>query len=232
VGVKEGGVQPHSQKKNGGRQILISLLAGALVVLAAWYGLTKLVFDGEQAPNEGAETAQEESVWRDVDFMIPDNRLWRDTSGGIYTAVGSEDAFAWSLDPYQGNLSLSFDLVSSQSKSSGCVIVFGDGQGFSRGNLIFCVDWDGYGLEKHTIYHEGENRITFIPDDVDLKDNIYSVTIEIVDDVASMVVNGDEVFSSFFDPGEIADSGRVGLLKKWFDQEITFSNIQIKTTIE
>ena len=122
-----------------------------------------------------------------------------------------------------------FDIESAANQASGCVIVYGNGQGLSYGNLIFCVDWDGYGLEKHTIYHEGENYLTFVPSDVNLQNNVYSVTIEIIDDTANMYVNGDKVLSSIFDTQEIDRSGRIGLLKKWFDPEVTFSNIRIRT---
>ncbi|TFH37356.1 MAG: hypothetical protein E4G99_02730 [Anaerolineales bacterium] len=179
----------------------------------------------EISPNEPINTL---TGWNPINFLITNNSLWRDTGEGIYTAMGSEDAFAWSRETYDGNLMLSLDLESSESKSSGCVVIYGDGNGFSQGNLIFCVDWDGYGLEKHTIYHDGENRLTFTHSNVDLKDNVYSLTIEIMDDVASMYVNGERVFSSLFDAKEINHSGRVGLLKKWFDPQITFSNIKIK----
>jgi hypothetical protein len=180
------------------------------------------------APTSAAESTAVLGEWIPVDFMIPNPSLWRDTAEGIYTAVGSEDAFAWSRRAYDGNLMVSLDLESRDNRASGCVVVYGDGQGFSQGNLIFCIDWDGYGLEKHTIYHEGENYLTFVHDSVDLKNNIYSVTIEIIDDVASMYVNGERVFSTFFDTEGINRGGRVGLLKKWFDPEITFSNVQIK----
>jgi hypothetical protein len=108
------------------------------------------------------------------------------------------------------------------------VVIYGDGRGFSYGDLIFCVDWDGYGLEKHTIYHEGENRLAWNFSDVDLDSGVYSVTIEIIEHIASMYVNGDQVLSSSFDTGEIDQDGRIGLLKKWWDPEVTFSNIRIK----
>ena len=60
-------------------------------------------------------------------------------------------------------------------------------------------------------------------------DETYSIRIEINDDLASMDVNGENVLSTFFDPQEIDRSGRIGLYKKWFIGEISFSNIQIKT---
>jgi hypothetical protein len=170
--------------------------------------------------------------WRPLSFVIPNPRLWEESDNAQYTAIGQKevDAFAWSTESFEGDLRVSLELESPESKSSGCVILYGDGQEYSFGSLIFCVDWDGYGLEKHTIYHEGENRLTFTHSSVDLKNKAYSVTIEITDDIASMYVNGEKVFSSFFDTQEIDRSGRVGLLKKWFDPEITFSNIQIKTS--
>ena len=180
------------------------------------------------AATPAAESTAVLGEWIPVDLMIPNGSLWRDTADGIYTAVGSQDAFAWSRKAYDGNLMVSLDLESPDNRASGCVVVYGDGQDFSEGNLIFCVDWDGYGLEKHTIYHEGENYLTFVHDSVDLKNTVKSVTIEILDDVASMNVNGESVFSTFFDPEEINRSGRVALLKKWFDPEVTFSNVQIK----
>ena len=114
-------------------------------------------------------------------------------------------------------------------KDSGCIIIYGDGQEFSYGSLIFCVDWDGYYLHKHTIYHDDE-PLAFVPSrPFNKTDRVYSVTIKITDDLASMYVNDDEVLSTFLDTEEINRSGRIGLFRNWAEGEITFSNIQIKT---
>jgi len=174
------------------------------------------------------ESSDTLSSWLPVDFMIADSSLWRDTEGGTYTAIGSKDAFAWSREQYDGNLMISFDINSAADQASGCAIIYGDGHGFTHGSLIFCVDWDGYGLEKHTIYHEGENYLEFTHSEVNLNKKVYSVIIEIKYDIASMQVNDEQVISSFFDPEEIYRSGRIGLLKKWFDPTVTFSNIRIR----
>ena len=125
---------------------------------------------------------------------------------------------------------VSFDLESSEDKASGCAVIYGNGEGLSYGNLIFCVDWDGYGLEKHTIYHQGENYLAWYPSDVNLNDRGYSITIEIIEDVANLYVNGDKVFSAVFDLKEIDRSGKIGLLKKWFDPEVTFTNIRVRSS--
>lgn len=180
------------------------------------------------AASSALDLSETPNEWIPVEFLVSNSSLWRDTAEGVYTAIGSEDAFAWSTRTYDGNLMVSLDLKSPESQASGCIIVYGNGQGFSYGSLIFCVDWDGYGLEKHTIYHQGENYLTFVHSDVDLKDRAYSVTIKIKDDLATMYVNGKNVLSSVFDPEEIDRAGRIGLLKKWWDPEITFSNIQAR----
>jgi hypothetical protein len=156
------------------------------------------------------------SEWRTLSFMFPDPQIWVESGEYSYTAIGQHDAdaFAWSTETFEGDLMVSFDLERPESKSDGCVIIYGDGNELSYGNLIFCVDWDGYYLQKHTRY-QGDEPLAFIPNNNET-DEVYSVTIEIV-------------FSSFFDTEEIDRSGRIGLFKNWSIGEITFSNIQIKT---
>lgn len=168
--------------------------------------------------------------WETISFSVSDTSLWRDTSVTRFSAIGSKDAFAWSSETYDGDLIISFDLESPENQASGCVVIYGNGEGLSYGNLIFCVDWDGYGLEKHTIYHQGENRLAWYPSDIDLNARVYSVTIEIIGDTANMYANGDKVLSSVFDMKEIERSGRIGLFKKWFDPEVTFTNIRVKSS--
>jgi hypothetical protein len=183
------------------------------------------VIEVEIAPSPGW------NEWRPLPFMIPNPQIWEQSGDNRYTATGQNDvdAFAWSTETFEGDLSVSLDLERPESQSDGCVIIYGDGHEHSYGSLIFCVDWDGFSLEKHTIYYdEDENHLAFNFRDNN-SDQVYSVTIEIVDDLASMYVNGEKVFSSFFDTEEIDRSGRIGLYKKWFVGEITFSNIQIKT---
>ena len=91
-----------------------------------------------------------------------------------------------------------------------------------------CVNWDGYYLEKHTRYFE-DYPLAFVPSSPFNKtERVYSVTIEISEDLSIMYVNGEEVLSSFFDLEEIDRSGRIGLFRNWGEGEITFSNIQVK----
>jgi hypothetical protein len=193
--------------------------------------------DATQAPDSLSE-------WRPLSFVIPNPENWRVAGDNQYTAIEQRDtdAFAWSTESYQGDIMVSLDLRSSvealdlswdemaaqiPSPNSGCAIIYGDGNVHSYGSLIFCVDWDGYYFDKHTRYHERE-PLAFIPS-TNKSDKVYSVTIEIIGDLASMYVNGEKVLSTFFDTEEIDRSGRIGLFRNWAEGEIKFSNIQIKT---
>jgi len=183
-----------------------------------------------ETTSEGASTVESGSEWRQLSFMISNPQLWELSGDNRYTALGQNevDAFAWSTETFHGDVTINLELARPQIQSDGCVIIYGEGQEHSYGSLIFCVDWDGFGLEKHTIYHEGENRLAWNSSDNNAV-KVHSLTIELIDDLATLFVNGEEVLSSFFDNQEIDRSGRIGLYKKWFVEEITFSNIQIKS---
>jgi len=177
----------------------------------------------------GQETAND---WRPLSFIFPQPQLWEEPVDGRYTTIGqhSVDAFAWSTEKFDGDLTLTFDLERPESESDGCVIIYGDGNEHSYGSLIFCVDWDGYFLEKHTVYYDGDENLLNYAFYDNNTDEVYSIRIKINDDLAIMNVNGEDVLSTIFDKQEIDRSGRIGLFKKWFVGEITFSNIQVKAS--
>lgn len=183
-----------------------------------------------QEPTAGSSTAEDGDGWQSLEFMIPNPQVWKTTGENSYTALGPSDfdAFAWSTETFEGDLTLRLDLERPGSRSDGCVIVYGGGHEFSYGSLIFCLDWNGFGLEKHSKYHEGENYLTFANRNNEL-DKVYSIIIEIIDDIASMYVDGEKVVSTFFDTEEIERRGRIGLWKNWSVGDVIFSNIQIKT---
>jgi len=175
-------------------------------------------------------TPENADDWRPLSFIIPNPQLWDTTVENRYIALGPSDwdAFAWSTEIVEGDLMVHFDLQRPEKQSDGCVIVYGGGFEFSYGSLIFCVSWDGFSLEKHTKYHEGENFLAFSPRDNET-DEVYSVTIEIIDDVASMYLGSEKVLSTFFDLEEIEGWGRIGLWKNWSNGDVIFSNIKVKT---
>jgi alpha-glucoside transport system substrate-binding protein len=209
--------------------------AGSLGLLEATFEVTApsgAASSGDVAENlpDVTPTPEGGSDWRPFSFMTPNPQLWEESGDKSYTAVGQRnvDAFAWSTESFEGDLEITLDLQRPESESDGCIIIYGDGNEHSNGSLIFCVDWDGYYLHKHTIYHEGENLLAFVDHNNDT-DEVYSIKIEIVDDLANMYINGELALSSFFDPQEINRSGRIGLYKKWFVGETIFSNLKIKT---
>jgi hypothetical protein len=183
-----------------------------------------------EQPTEVSTASEEVDGWRPLNFMIPNPQLWDTTVENRFIALGPSnwDAFAWSTEIFEGDLMVSLDLQRPESQSDGCVIVYGGGIEFSYGSLIFCVSWDGFALEKHTKYHEGENFLAFSPRDNET-DEVYSVTIEIINDVASMYLGSEKVLSTFFDLEEIEGWGRIGLWKNWTNGDVIFSNIKVKT---
>ena len=213
---------------------------------------TEVASTGEvvENPSDVTSTPDSGSDWHPLTFMIPNPQIWDVTVDNQYTAIEQRDtdAYAWSTQSFQGDMMVSLELRSAvealdlgwdemnsqiPSQSSGCVIIYGDGTMHSYGSLVFCVHWDGYFLDKHySRYDADQNRpeeyLAYILHD-NPSEKVYSVRVEILDDMASMYVNGEQVLSSFFDTEEIDRSGRIGLFKYWSDGEITFSNIQIKT---
>lgn len=191
-----------------------------------------------------SSTSNTGSDWRSLSFMIPNPQHWEDPGDNRYVAVEQHDsdAFAWSTENFEGDLSVSLELYSAvealelehseldqqmPNQNSGCVVIYGNGQGYSDGSLIFCIDWDGYYMWKHTRYTD-EYPMAFVPKYL-RSDKIYAVNVEISDDLATMDIDGERVFSTFFDTEEIDRSGRIGLLRYWENGENTFSNIQVKS---
>jgi regulation of enolase protein 1 (concanavalin A-like superfamily) len=179
------------------------------------------------------------SEWRTLTFNIPSETLWHQSEDGSYTAIQQHDdnTFAWSEEIIEGDLIMTFDATSSYEDSEALVFIYGNGIGYAFGDLIFAVDATDnvYKIERDlgsSVYHEGENWLAIFDAEVDLdfKNSTYSITIEIIDDIASMYVDGVKVVSAFI-PSETHRSGRIALAKWWESYEITYSNIRIKTYI-
>lgn len=196
---------------------------------------TTTIAEADESISETNLSLDNTNDWRPLTFVMPNPDIWRVSGEGIYTAIldDSNDAFAWSTEKFEGDLTVSLDLNSSHSTqsvtpNSGCVILYGSGTEFSYGSLIICVDYDGYYLQKHTRYRADE-PLVFVPNDNDIN-NVYSVTIEIIDDLISVDVNGENVLASFFNLEEIDRKGRIGLFRNWEEGEITFSNLWVTST--
>ena len=244
-------VQPPAQKRwplPRWASALLSLAFVGIVAGGAWFIATRLgsttVDEEATSTTVDASASLGWSEWRTLTFLTPNPQIW-EKGDNQYTAIKQHDtdAFAWSTETFEGDLMIRLDLHSAEKaldlgwnemetqfpyQDSGCVIIYGEGDEFSSGCLIFCVNWDGFYLEKHTHYFE-DYPLAFVPSSPFNKtERVYSVTIEISEDLSIMYVNGEEVLSSFFDLEEIDRSGRIGLFRNWGEGEITFSNIQVK----
>lgn len=214
--------------------ILIGLAALVLGTGGVWFLMNRLGLEAESAT---------EMDWQPVSFLFPNPQIWDLTGENQYTAIDqhNSDAYAWSTETYQGDMTVSLELRSSvealdlsleevqnqiPSQNSGCLVLYGDGTMETRGNLYFCVHWDGYYIDKHSPFDA--DFLTYALHE-NPSERVYAVTVEVIDDMVSMSVNGEQVLSTFFDPEEISPSGRIGLFKYWLDGEITFSNIQVKS---
>ena len=171
------------------------------------------------------------SDWRPLSFIIPNDRIWSDKEENTYTAFSGNpgESIAWTDEIFDGDLILSLDIGKTGDRASGSIIVYGDGVGFSEGSLIFTLDDGIFWVEKHSIYHQGENFLAVYESDMDFKNLVFSVTIEITGDIANYIIDGEKV-ASFFIPSEINRSGRIGIIQQWEVQDDrTYSNIMIKT---
>jgi hypothetical protein len=215
--------------------VLIGLAVVLIVAGGVWFFSNQSGLEAESVI---------ETDWQPVSFIFPNPPIWDLSVADQYTGIDQRDidAYAWSIDNYQGDISVRLDLRSSvealdlsheenqkliPSQNSGCLVLFGDGTMELEGNLYFCVHWDGYYIDKHSPYDD--EFLAFLPHN-NPSETVYVLTVEVIDDLASMSVNGEKVLSAFFDPEEISPSGRIGLFKYWLDGEITFSNVQVKTS--
>ncbi len=187
----------------------------------------------EFGPTPSPELSSEPgwSDWRALSFNIPNDTAWSRTEDNTYSAfTGNEGhSIAWSDETFDGDLILSLDIGSTGDRASGSIIVYGDGIEYSNGTLIFTLSDGIFWVEKHTIYHEGENFLAVYESGLDFQDRIFAVRIEIVEDKANYFIDGEKV-ASFFIPSDIRRSGRIGISQHWEEpDDRTYSNIKIKT---
>jgi hypothetical protein len=171
--------------------------------------------------------SQFDSGWQPIQFTLPSrNNLWTKTSDNSYTAAGTSwDTFAWTKETYSGNLMLSFgmDIIYGNANSGGgCMIVFGDGLGWSEGTLIFCINGKYQTIQTNSVYDEA---VFLASSDISLKNNHdYAFKIEILDDSASLYLDGEKIISTAL-PSQINRSGQIGLYKYSEIPKVTFYKV-------
>lgn len=176
--------------------------------------------------------------WRTLTFNFADGYLWMPYEGdGIYTArkQKQDTAFAWSDEVIEGDFTLNAEITLNGSNvvddnGDTCIIlVYGDGRGWSIGNLSFLIGDSWHFIEKHLPYHDGENWLANIESNLDVENETYNVTIEVLNDVASLAIDGRKVLLAPVDD-EVIRTGKIALEKFWdSNMGCSFSNIGIKT---
>jgi hypothetical protein len=168
--------------------------------------------------------------WQPIHFTFPSrNNLWTKTSDNSYTAAGiSWDTFAWTEETYSGDLLLSFsmDIIYGNANSGGgCIIVFGDGKGWSEGTLIFCISGEYQSIQTNSVY---DDTVFLTFSDLSLKNNrTYAFTIEILDNNASLYLANKKILSVTL-PGQVNSDGRIGLYKHGSISKVVFHYVGLK----
>jgi hypothetical protein len=237
---------PRVRSGKGGKRIpriAAGAVAAAVLIFAGWYGLTRLIPGGDDQasgppsdPAGVAETTEVSSAsdpnplppdWGTPEFVTPGNGLWKEEAGK-YTAIGSQETTAWSEMAYSGDIEISLDIESSNAFAAANIIVYGNGLTISPSNVIFTVASDILAIVEGTIYNESDYSYSSFPA-LNFVEEKHTVLIQIIDRKATLSVDGEKISSVFLQEAT-ANQGKIGLLKYWEIDEITFSNIRVRGT--
>lgn len=173
------------------------------------------------------EQAGGEATWKPVNFNIPNDGHWTQPTDTSYSATGDKtDAFAWSEEIIEGDFTLQMDVESDFGNyGAGLVIIYGDGQTWSNGCLIFGITGYWQDIRIDTIYSDSDEIW------LDYKERIlakkkYSMTIEVKGDTANLYAD-DILVASTTIPAKANNSGKIGLVKYWDAADVTYSNIRL-----
>lgn len=165
------------------------------------------------------------SAWRPIGFTAPGDGLWREEDGR-YEATGSKDTIAWSDDVFTGDLEVSLQVDSSSAFSAANIILYGNGLSLAPGTLIFTIASDQQSILADSIYDNGTYLFTSMGS-LPFGEKSHTVLISVIDMKATLSVDGVETASVSLDDN-INTSGRIGLLKYWEIDDVTFSSIQVR----
>ena len=150
--------------------------------------------------------------------------LWRKAGDAAYTASAEEDVFAWSTEVIEGPFEFSADVESDwDNYGEAMVVVYGDGEGWSPGCLIFNLTGYWQGIRAHSIYDPETEWVADIERRLPASDS-YRMTIQVTDREARLYVDEALVLSAPLQP-EHNREGYIGLVKYAGSAPVTFSNI-------
>jgi hypothetical protein len=171
-------------------------------------------------------SSSELSDWSTLAVTIPGSGLWQ-MEDGRYTATGAMDTIAWSQDLFTGDLELTFEVESPDDYSSANIILYGNGGALSPGNLIFVLASDLQAIQADTIYEGGAYLYSSL-DSLAYAGEKHTVLISVHDRTASVFIDGVEIGRAGLDD-RINTSGKIGLFKWGGIENVTFSNILVRS---
>lgn len=184
-----------------------------------------LTTDQQNTEIQGSEASEPD--WRPISFTIPNDGSWTQPTETSYFANGDlTDSFAWSDEIIEGDFSLRLEIESDfDNYGEGMVIVYGEGQSWSLGCLIFNITGYWQAIRIDTIY--GDDH-WLVYNEQRLENKSYTMIIEIKGNTAKLFAD-EQLVASIMLPGNVNRRGRIGLVKYWESADVSFSNIQILT---
>ena len=174
---------------------------------------------GSQEENDYQDGTNSDSIWEPITFKIPNDGNWTQPDESSYSAEGGGfDTFAWSEEIVEGD----FTLKLKSQFGEALVVIYGDGQAWSNGCLIFHVNPYNQGIRIDTIY--GGEEIWLDYKERKLAKKMRALKIEIVEDTAKLFAD-DILVASATIPLKAKTTGKIGLAKYWDSERITYSNI-------
>jgi hypothetical protein len=160
-----------------------------------------------------------------IEFVITDNLLWAKSATNGYTAEGEDDTFAWSRQGVAGDFELSADVESDwENYGEAMVVVYGDGQSWTPGCLIFNVTGYWQSIRAHSVYDPEIEWVARNEEQLDRARKRYRMTVRIADGEASLLVDDELVLSAPI-PADINQEGYIGLAKYGGSAPVSFTNI-------
>ena len=155
-----------------------------------------------------------------------DGSAWTD-EGGIYTSEGEDEAFAWSEEIVDGPFTLNATVESDWLGSGeAMIVVYGDGEGWSPGCLIFDIGGYGQGICANSL-DEPEVEWLVQNEDLLMVADSCLMTVRVTEDEAFLFV--DHRLAARAPLGsDINREGYIGLFSRGNGEPITYSEVVLQ----
>ena len=109
-------------------------------------------------------------------------------------------------------------------------MIYGDGNGFTEGCLLFMIGGGFTRIEKDPIPHNVENALIVNNGAKLISGQTYTISIEIIGNKVSLFIDGEKAATTLIN-NEIVRHGKIAFVKHWESSaNVTYSNIKLKVT--